>query len=65
MYAVLLGIMPWPAAPVVVIAATLASFAEGALARQFEAGGWLNNDVLNFLNSAIGASLALLWWTFS
>lgn len=49
---------------VVVVAATVASFAEGVLAARFENDGWLNNDVLNFLNSAIGASLALLWWAF-
>jgi uncharacterized protein (TIGR00297 family) len=65
LYAMALGIIPAASIPIVVIAATLASFAEGALARRFEAGGWLNNDVLNFLNSAIGASLALLWWAFS
>jgi uncharacterized membrane protein len=46
-----------------VIAATLASFAEGWLAVRFEAKGLLDNDALNFLNSAIGAALALLWWT--
>ncbi len=59
-----LGLITASAIPVVVIAATLASFAEGALATRFEKDGWLNNDVLNFLNSAIGASLAVLWWAF-
>lgn len=58
-----LHLIPWIAVWVVVAAATLASFAEGWLADRFEGPGWLNNDVLNFLNSAIGASLALLWWT--
>lgn len=62
--AMALGLITPSAIPVVVIAATLASFAEGALATRFEQDGWLNNDVLNFLNSAIGASLALLWWAF-
>jgi uncharacterized protein (TIGR00297 family) len=65
LYALGLGIITVTAVPVVVVAATLASFAEGALAARFEPGGWLNNDVLNFLNSAIGASLALLWWALS
>jgi uncharacterized protein (TIGR00297 family) len=65
LYAAGAGIIPASLVPVVVVAATLASFAEGALATRFEAGGWLNNDTLNFLNSAIGASLALLWWAFS
>jgi len=65
LYAMQMGLVTGIAVPVVVIAATVASFAEGALATRFEHGGWLNNDALNFLNSAIGASLALLWWAFS
>jgi uncharacterized protein (TIGR00297 family) len=64
MYAMSVGLITLSAVPVVVIAATIASFAEGALATRFEKDGWLNNDVLNFLNSAIGAALALLWWAF-
>lgn len=48
---------------VVTIAATLASFAEGWLADRFEGPGWLNNDTLNLLNSAIAAAIALLWWS--
>lgn len=64
-YAGGVGLISLRAIPVAVVAATLASFAEGALATRFEAGGWLNNDVLNFLNSAIGASIALLWWALS
>ncbi len=59
-----LGLIPAAAVAPVVIAATLASFAEGWLAVAFESTGVLDNDTLNFLNSAIGASLALLWWTF-
>lgn len=58
-----LGLIPAFAVGPVVIAATLASFAEGWLAVRFEATGLLDNDALNFLNSAIGAALALLWWT--
>lgn len=65
MTAMALGLITRSAVPIVVIAATLASFAEGALATRFEKDGWLNNDVLNFLNSAIGAALALLWWSFA
>ena len=64
LYAASVGLITVQGIPVVVVAATLASFAEGALATRFEAGGWLNNDVLNFLNSAIGASIALLWCAF-
>ncbi len=58
-----LGLIPASAILPVAIAATLASFAEGWLAVRFEASGVLNNDTLNFLNSLIGAALALLWWT--
>ena len=58
-----LGLIPTVAVVPVAIAATLASFAEGWLAVQFEATGTLNNDSLNFLNSLIGAALALLWWS--
>lgn len=58
-----LGLIPVFAILPVAIAATLASFAEGWLAVRFEASGVLNNDTLNFLNSLIGAALALLWWT--
>ncbi|HUL71969.1 MAG TPA: DUF92 domain-containing protein [Vicinamibacterales bacterium] len=55
-----LGLIPASLIPAVVLASTLASFAEGALGALFEGPGILNNDVLNFLNSAIGAALALL-----
>lgn len=58
-----LGLIPAFAIVPVAIAATLASFAEGWMAVQFESSGVLNNDALNFLNSLIGATLALLWWT--
>lgn len=57
-----LALIPTLAVVPVAIAATVASFAEGWLAVQFEASGTLNNDSLNFLNSLIGAALALLWW---
>jgi len=58
-----LGLIPAFAVGPIVIAAMLASLAEGWLAVQFEATGVLDNDALNFLNSVIGAALALLWWT--
>jgi uncharacterized protein (TIGR00297 family) len=43
----------------VVLAATVASFAEGALGAAFESRGTLNNDALNLINSALGAALAV------
>lgn len=58
-----LGLVPFAAISPIAVAATLASFAEGWLAVHFEGNGALNNDCLNFLNSLIGAALALVWWT--
>jgi uncharacterized protein (TIGR00297 family) len=58
-----LGLIPQIAILPIAVAATIASIAEGWLAIQFESSGTLNNDTLNFLNSAIGAGLALVWWT--
>ena len=48
--------------PAVVIGATAGSFAESALATQFESRGILNNDVLNFLNTLVAAGVAILMW---
>ena len=48
--------------PAVVIGATAGSFAESALATQFESRGILNNDVLNFLNTLVAAGVAILVW---
>ncbi len=50
------------AAPEAEQPAVIASFIEGWLAIAFEESGVLNNDAINFLNSLIGAALALLWW---
>ena len=33
---------------------------ESALATRYEAGGILNNDMLNFLNTAVAAALAVV-----
>lgn len=54
-----LGLMPsqWTAA--VVAAATIASLVEGALGATLEARGTLNNDALNFINSTLGAAIAV------
>jgi hypothetical protein len=46
----------------VTVVSVVASFVEGALSRAFEGPGILNNDTLNFLNSAAASALALLWW---
>jgi uncharacterized membrane protein len=57
-----LGLIAWPAVIVVTVVSVVASFVEGALSRAFEGPGILNNDTLNFLNSAAASALALLWW---
>jgi uncharacterized protein (TIGR00297 family) len=44
----------------VVFAATAASFVESWLGATLEGDGTLNNDALNFVNSALGAGLALV-----
>jgi uncharacterized protein (TIGR00297 family) len=48
-----------------VVGATAGAFAESALATWFEADGILNNDLLNFLNTAVAAVVAIgmfAWW---
>jgi uncharacterized protein (TIGR00297 family) len=57
-----LGLAPASALLPIAIAAVAASFAEGVLGATLEAPGILNNDLLNFVNSAIGAGLAMLFW---
>ncbi|MGH9384579.1 MAG: DUF92 domain-containing protein [Vicinamibacterales bacterium] len=43
----------------IVVGATAGAFAESALAGRFEPEGVLNNDLLNFLNTAIAAGVAV------
>jgi uncharacterized protein (TIGR00297 family) len=54
------GLVPMAAVPLVVIAATMASLFEGVIGATIEARGMLTNDAVNFVNSAIGAGLAIL-----
>ena len=57
------GLVPWMAVPLITTAATVASLIEGALGSTLEARGILNNDTLNFVNSAIGAAITVtVWW---
>lgn len=56
-----LGLIPSMWIAPVVAAATIAALIEGALGATLEARGTLNNDALNFINSAVGAALALGW----
>lgn len=56
-----LGLIPITMIAGVVVASTLAAFAEGALGATFEGPGILDNNALNFLNAALGAGLALVF----
>src|SRR5262245_7227870 len=54
-----LGIVPWVALAPIVIGATAGSLLESWLGATLEGPGILNNDVLNFINTAAGAFIAL------
>ena len=56
-----LQLIPASSIAPVAVAATIASLVEGALGATLEGRGTLNNDALNFINSAIGAGLAVAW----
>lgn len=57
---VALGLVPAGALLPVVAGATIGSFAESAMGATLEGPGFVNNDVLNFLNTAIAAAAAVL-----
>jgi len=54
-----LGIVPWIALTAIVMGATAGSLLESWLGATLEGPGILNNDVLNFINTAAGAFVAL------
>jgi uncharacterized protein (TIGR00297 family) len=54
-----LGIVPWVALAPIVIGATAGSLLESWLGATLEGPGILNNDVLNFINSAAGVAVTL------
>jgi uncharacterized protein (TIGR00297 family) len=56
---VALGLVPARMLMPVVAGATIGSFAESAMGATLEGRGVVNNDVLNFLNTAIAAAAAL------
>lgn len=56
---VLFGLVPAVTLPAIVVAATIGAFAESAMGATLEAPGIVNNDVLNFLNTAIAAAAAI------
>jgi uncharacterized protein (TIGR00297 family) len=60
--AVALNLIPTDALLPVVAAATVGAFAESVLGATLEGPGVLNNDVLNFINTAISAAAAI-WFS--
>jgi uncharacterized protein (TIGR00297 family) len=63
--AVLLGIVPPVALVPIVLGATIASYAESLFGATLEGPGILNNDLLNFINTAVAAYLAILLYRVS
>jgi uncharacterized protein (TIGR00297 family) len=57
---VLTGLFGWPAALLVATAGLLGSLAESVLGTVAERRGWMDNNLLNAANTAIGAALAVL-----
>ncbi len=53
-------LVPWAHVWVVVVAATAGSFVESVLGATLEASGTLNNDALNFLNTAAAVAVGLV-----
>jgi uncharacterized protein (TIGR00297 family) len=53
------SLIPWSAVPAVVLGATIGSFAESVMGATLEGPGIVNNDVLNFANTAIAAAAAI------
>ena len=54
-----LGLVPASSVVIVVAAATAGALVESALGATLEGPGILNNDVLNFLNTAVAAAVAI------
>ena len=55
-----LGVYSWPLAALVTLAGLLGSLAESVIGTVAERRGWLDNNLLNALNTAIGAAFAVL-----
>jgi uncharacterized protein (TIGR00297 family) len=53
------GLIPASAIPVIVAGATAGALVESALGATLEGPGILNNDMLNFINTAVAAAVAL------
>ena len=59
----MLELIPISAVGLVTLVATVASMIEGVIGATIEARGMLTNDAVNFVNTAIGAGLALMIWS--
>jgi uncharacterized protein (TIGR00297 family) len=59
--AIALWLIPWSLLGVIVVACTIGSLLESALATAFEASRVLNNHTLNFLNTATAVGVAVFW----
>ena len=57
---VALGLAPRSAIVAIVVSATVGALAESALGATLEGPGILNNDMLNFINTAVAATPALV-----
>ena len=53
------GLIPFSGVPTVIAAATAGALVESVLGATLEGPGILNNDMLNFLNTAVAAAVAL------
>ena len=58
--ACVLGLISTAAWPLVAAAGSLGFFLEGYVGALFEDSGWLNNEQVNFINTMLGAGLAIL-----
>jgi uncharacterized membrane protein len=56
---VAVGLHGWPVAAIVALAGLLGSLAESVIGTVAERRGWLDNDLLNALNTAIGGAIAV------
>jgi uncharacterized protein (TIGR00297 family) len=57
--AVALSLVPWTFMLPIVVGATAGAFVESVLAATLEGPGFLNNDMLNFINTAVAAVVTL------
>ncbi len=55
-----LGLIPQSATLAIIVAATAGALVESALGATLEGPGILNNDMLNFINTAVAAAVALV-----